>query len=224
MRWLAAASIIACRNQSKPPMDETKYELPTWLPWATTACLAALVACLFEFWIIEKSRSELLSEQGLLAESAAKAGQNQIEAERIIRSREIEVLAAKADPQSGLQVIRLQPETPGDLSCGVAVLDPASGRGQLRLYGIFGQPQARDYQLWVEGPGPGYPARCGVFHLEPGNGQGTDPVPIAATLNPGCRMILIEGAKGGSSTLSGAREGGSIVLASPPYTGEISGR
>ncbi len=65
-------------------MDETKYELPAWLPWATTACLAVMVACLFEFWTIEKSRSELLSEQGLLAESAAKAWQNQIEAERII--------------------------------------------------------------------------------------------------------------------------------------------
>jgi hypothetical protein len=202
-------------------MDETKYELPRWLPWATTACLAALVACLFEFWVIEKSRTELLSEQSLLAESVAKSEQNQIEAERIVHAREIEVLSGKADPQSGLQVVRLVPMISGDPSCAVAVLDPASARGQLRLYGVPTQPEGRDYQLWVEGPGSGYPARCGVFHLAAADGG---PLPIMATLVTGCRLILIDGAKGGSSSLSGAKEGGSIVLASPPYTGEISGR
>jgi hypothetical protein len=202
-------------------MDETKYELPRWLPWATTACLAALVACLFEFWVIEKSRTELLSEQGLLADSAAKAEQNQIEAERILHAREIELLSEKADPQSGLQVIRLVPVNTGDPSCAVAVLDPASGRGQLRLFGVSGQPESRDYQLWMEGPAPGNPARCGVFHLAVADGG---PMPIVAMLTPGCRLILVDGAKGGSSSLSRAKEGGSIVLASPPYTGEISGR
>jgi Anti-sigma-K factor rskA len=205
-------------------MDETKYELPRWLPWATTACLAALVACLFEFWVIEKSRTELLSEESLLAESAAKSEQNQIEAERIVHAREIEVLSEKADPQSGLQVIRLVPLNTGDPACAVAVLDPASGRGQLRLYGVSGQPEARDYQLWVEGPAPGHPAQCGVFHLASGE-QGTrGAIPILGTVVPGSRLILIDGAKGGSNSLPAAKEGGSIVLASPPYTGEISGR
>jgi hypothetical protein len=221
MPSLAAGPPHGCRIQAKPLMDETKYELPRWLPWATTACLAALVACLFEFWVIEKSRTELLSEQSLLAESAAKSEQNQIEAERIVHAREIELLSEKADPRSGLQVVRLVPQNSGDPSCAVAVLDPASGRGQLRLYGISGQPEARDYQLWVEGPGPGYPARSGVFHQASADGV---PLPIAATLVPGCRLVLIDGAKGGSSSLSGAKEGGSIVLASPPYTGEISRR
>jgi hypothetical protein len=205
-------------------MDETKYELPAWLPWATTACLAAMVACLFEFWIIEKSRAELLSEQGLLAESAAKAAHNQIEAERIIHARELEVLEAQADPQSGLQVVRLMPAITSSPACAVAVLDPASGRGQLRLYGVSGQPEARDYGLWIEGPGPGYPARCGVFHVGPGNGEPPGPVAITGTWAPGCRMVLIDGAKGGAATLSEALQAGSIVLASPPYTGEISGR
>jgi hypothetical protein len=203
-------------------MDEPKYELPAWLPWATTACLAALVACLCELWVIEKSRSELLKEQGLLAVASAKAGQNQIEAERIVQARQLEILGAMADPQSGLQVVRLLPALSGDPSCAVAVLDPASGRGQLRLYGACGQPQTRDYQLWIEGPGN--PARCAVFHIAPGDARDAGPVAIAASLAAGSRLILIDGAKGGSGSLPEAKEGGSIVLASPPYTGEISGR
>lgn len=205
-------------------MDETKYELPAWLPWATTACLAVMVACLFEFWIIEKSRSELLGEQGLLAESAAKAEQNQIEAERIVHAREMEVLAAKADPQSGLQVIRLLPRLPSDPSCGFAVLDPASGRGQLRLYGISGQPETREYQLWAAGIAPGHPTSCAVFHVAPGQGEATGPIPIAVALVPGCRLILVDDVRGGRASISEALRDGPIVLASPPYSGEISGR
>jgi hypothetical protein len=224
MPSLAAGSANACRIQAIPLMDENKYELPAWLPWATTACLAVMVACLFEFWIIEKSRSELLSEQGLLAASAAKAVQNQIEAERIVHAREVEVLAAKADPRSGLQVIRLLPRIPSDPLCGFAVLDPVSGRGQLRLYGVSGQPESRDYQLWAKGPAPGYPASCGVFHVEPGQGEAAGPFPIALTLEPGCGLILVDGAKGGRASISEALRDGPIVLASPPYSGEISGR
>jgi hypothetical protein len=223
MPSLAAGPAKRRRIQAKPLMEETKYELPSWLPWATTACLAALVACLFEFWIIEKSRSELLSEQSLLAASALKAEQNQFEAEQIVHARELEILAAKADPQSGLQVVRLLPATQGDPSCAVAVLDPASGRGQLRLYGVSGQAEPRDYQLWIDGPPSGTPARCAVFHVTTGGGD-TGPVAIIGTLAPGCRMVLIDGAKGGNGSLSEAEKGGSIVLASLPYTGEISGR
>src|ERR1035438_3088444 len=65
------------------PTDESRIELPAWLPWATTACLAALVACLGELWVIERARSQLLREEGMLTEAALKGMQNQLEAERI---------------------------------------------------------------------------------------------------------------------------------------------
>jgi len=69
-------------------MDEQKIPLPPWLPWATTACLAALVACLGELWILERARMRLMQEQVLLANAALKGAENQLEAERILDRRE----------------------------------------------------------------------------------------------------------------------------------------
>jgi hypothetical protein len=192
-------------------LDEPNYELPRWLPWATTACLAALVACLVELWIIERSRGELLSEQAQLAASAAAAAQNQLEAERILDARQLQDLGA------GLEVILLAPPAPGSFARGVAVVDPASGHGQLRLFGTPGQPDDRDYQLWIEGPGEARAANGGVFHASRA-GDG-DPVGIIAPVTRGCRLILIEGVRGGFSSLGDAEERGSIILASTPKKG-----
>ncbi len=204
-------------------MDEPKYELPAWLPWATTACLAALVACIGELWVIEKSRSVLLREQIQLAESAVKAAQNQLEAERILDARQIQNLGAHAASGDGLKVAVLLPQVPGSPAVGVAVVDRASGRGQLRLFGGFAQPDARDYQLWIEGPGPGYSARCGVFHVAQGGDMGAIPISVPA-MDAGSRLVLIDGAGGGSSSLGQAEATGPIILASAPYKGRISGR
>ena len=204
-------------------MDEPKYELPAWLPWATTACLAALVACLGELWVIEKSRSVLLREQVQLAESAAKAALNQLEAERILDARQLQNLGASAVPGKSLEVAVLLPSVPGSPAVGVAVVDPASGRGQLRLFGDFAQPDARDYQLWIEGPGPPHPALCGAFHVAKGRDGAAFPMRVPA-MDPGSRLVLIDGPRGAAGSLGEAEAGGSIILASAPYNGRISGR
>lgn len=196
-------------------MDEPKYELPAWLPWATTACLAALVACLVELWTIERSRGELLSEQAQLAASAATAAQNQLEAERILDARQLQDLGAGADPAGALQVMLLEPADSDSAARAVAVLDPTSGRGQLRLFGTPGEPAERDYEVWVEGPGPGRPTCCGVFHSD--QAANGDPVAIKADIVPGSWLVLIDGPKGGSSSLEAVMAKSSIVLASTPY-------
>jgi hypothetical protein len=197
-------------------MDEPNYALPGWLPWATTACLAALVACLVELWVIERSRSELLREQAELAKSAAAAAQNQLEAERILDARQLQDLGGADDPQARLQVILLEPAERGSRARGVVVVNAARGLGQLRLFGTIGQPEERDYQLWIEGPGPGSPTECGVFHFgQEGKGE---PIPILAPIVPGCSLVLIDGPKGGSTSLQEAKASASIILASTPNT------
>jgi hypothetical protein len=201
-------------------MDEPNYALPGWLPWATTACLAATVACLVELWIIERSRGELLREQAQLAQSAATAAQNQLEAEQILNARQLKDLDVEGDPEAALQVILLEPADHGSGARGVAVVDASRGRGQLRLYGTAGQPDERDYQLWMEGPGT--PTNCGVFHEGmAGNGE---PIGIRAPIVPGCWLVLIDGPKGGASSLAEAKAGGSIILASTPYKERNLGR
>ncbi len=97
-----------------------------------------------------------------------KATENQLEAERIINARQLRDLRSLADPQEPLQMVFLSPVNPArraQPAGGVVVLDPEGGRGQIQLYGAFGEADDRDYQLWIDGPGPGYPARCGVFHV-----------------------------------------------------------
>jgi hypothetical protein len=205
-------------------MDESKFQLPAWLPWATTACLAALVACVGELWFIERARSQFLRDQGLLAETEIKGAENQLEAERIVDRRALESLRAGTGRE--LQVLLLEPPRDGDSAApmrGAVAFDPSDGSGLARLSGGAAQPQGRDYQLWIDGPGPAYPADCGVFHG--GGGGGTlARIALGAPLVPGCRLILVDGASGGARTLPEARAGGSIVLASPPYTGSIPSR
>jgi hypothetical protein len=209
-------------------MDETKYEFPAWLPWATVACLAAVAACLCELWLVQRSRSELLREQGQMAAADAQASANQLEAERILEARLVHHLSERADPDTGLQIVLLAspagPSAPAADRSAVVVLDPLGGRGQCRLFGSFAQPGGRDYELWIDGPGPGYPFRCGTFHIGEGEARTARPVGIRANLSDGCRFLLFEGPSGGSGSLEGARDAGSIVLASTPYSGKISGR
>jgi hypothetical protein len=205
-------------------MEQTKIELPWWLPWATTACLAALVACLGELLFIEKARTRFLRDQGQLAETAMRGAQNQLEAERIVERRAMESLRAGDDSRRALQVLLLSPPdaaAAGAPTLGAIVVDPADGRGLIRLAGGTEQPTARDYQLWLDGPGGGYPANCGVFHGASGADGSLASFAAGAPVSQGCRFLLVDGPKGGARTLGEAQSRGSIVLASLPYSRRI---
>jgi hypothetical protein len=209
-----------------PPRLPSKIELPPWLPWATTACLAALVACLGELWIIEKARSELLREDGTLAAAALKASENQIEAERIVNSRELDGLRALTETHAELQFAFLLPPDGGPPGAaahpaGFVVWDPEGRRGLLRIDGLPAQVRERDYQLWLEGLVPGNSAECGVFHGPTGGAGGAVAIRLSGPVAPGSRFLLVDGAKGGARTLAEATAGGSIVLATLPYAGKI---
>ncbi len=197
-------------------MDEPKIVPPAWLPWATTACLAALVACLGELLVIERTRAQFLREQAQLADAAMKGAQNQLEVERIVGRRALERLRAGDE-----EILLLAPPegaSPGGPAQGALVWSAAEHSGRIRV-SAADQPEGRDYQLWLDGPGTSYPAPCAVFHGSPGPGGSAARVEAGAPLVPGCRFLLVDGAKGGSPTLAEARAGGSIVLATLPYTG-----
>jgi hypothetical protein len=207
------------------PTDESRIALPFWLPWATTACLAALVACLGELWIIEKARSQLLGEQCALAEAELKGAQNQLEAERIVDGRELSVLRAAGGPTTGIRVAWLLP--PGGAAApafGVVAWESGGRRAVVRLSGLPAQGLDSDYQLWLDGPAHGKPSDCGVFHAPGRDDAAGVEVVVAGPVEPGCRFVLVQGAKGGARTLAEAEAGGSIVLASLPFDGNILGR
>lgn len=208
------------------PKDEPSLELPAWLPWATTACLAALVACLGELWIIERARSQLAREQYLLADAALKGAENQLEAERIVGRRALAGLRS-ADAPSGLRAEMLAQPGAGPQrspAFGVVAWDPAAGRGLIGLGGLPEQAPDRDYQLWLESPGPGNPTDCGAFHAGAAGDGAFIAVTVSGAAGPGCRFLLVDGTRGGAGTLDEAKARGSIVLASRPFGGKISGR
>jgi len=185
------------------------------IPWVLVACLALVAALATRLYVA--ARAEAASErlQASLADLESRSARNQLEAERILDARQLKDLGASRVPDAGLAVILLEPARASGAARGVAVLDPASGAGQLRLFGTADQPEERDYQLWIEGPGPGNPTNCGVFHAgQPGNGE---PIGIRAPIVPGCRLVLVDAPKGASTSLEEAKADASIILASAPY-------
>ena len=216
---------MAAPNQPKETMDQPRIELPSWLPWATTACLAALVACLAELWFIERARTELLRDQGQLAQTALKGAQNELEAERIVERRAVEGARGGNGAGLALRVMLLSPAgapAAGAPAMGAVVLDAADGSGLLQLEGVAAQPAGRDYQLWADAQGGAYPADCGLVHASPGAGA-----PVIASFRapapvpPGCRFLLIDVPGGGARSLGEAKARGSIVLASLPDSPRI---
>jgi hypothetical protein len=209
------------------PTDPSRIELPPWLPWATTACLAALVACLGELWIIERARSQLLREQAMLADAALKAAQNQLEAERIVNSRELAGLRAAAAPLAahGLALLLPAEGARAPLAAfGAVAWGRAGGRALVSLSGMPAQAPGADYQLWLEGPGLANPVECAVFHAPADGDAAGVQVSVPDSVSTGCRFILVDGQKGGARTLDEARARASIVLATSPLAESISGR
>jgi hypothetical protein len=209
-------------------MDETKIALPAWLPWATTACLAALVACLLELWTIEKTRTQFLKDENLLAQASLQGAQNQLEAERIINRREVKELRDGAVSQAiGEATLLLEPGV--DPADPLLAAHPWGAAGwnsntQIGCFRFLGLPELgadRDYQLWIDASGTDYPQG---FIVE------VDPVHdwIYTTIHPAWplpakhRFLLIGTKKGGAATLAEAKAKGSIILASLPSSPKIS--
>ena len=209
-------------------MEEQKIPLPPWLPWATTACLAALVACLGELWILEKTRMRLMKEQVLLSDAALKGAENQLEAERILDRRE-HAMEQGADMSFNISLLSppggARPADPGLGSpWGVVVWESSGIRAILKFGGLAPAPPGKDYQLWFAGPEDSPPLSCVVFAALASEQASGVAVNLPAAVAPGSRFVLILGQKGGEGSLDPAAAGGSIVLASLPFAGRISGR
>jgi hypothetical protein len=202
-------------------MDETKIELPAWLPWATTACLAALVACVGELWIVERARNQLERDERRLEEASLKAAQNQLEAERIVDRREIEELGASAAELLAAPGATADSPFAGR-PWGVARWNGAAGTVLVRFSGLPAPASGRDYQLWIDGAGAGFPQDCGVVQAPQDGDPGALVVRLGGPVPRGSRILLIDGKKGGARTLAEAQAGGSIVLASLPRPGKIT--
>jgi hypothetical protein len=204
-------------------MDETKIALPAWLPWATTACLAALVACLGELWIIEKTRTQMVRDEILLSETSLKAAQNQLEAERIVSRREIEQLRA-APPVYGVALLSA-PKNRDPLVLGhpwgVATWSATGEEARIRLSGLASLDDGRDYQLWIEDSAGGDLTHC-LIRSALKEGEAELSLHFESPVPPGYRILLIEAKKGGASSLDAAMAEGSIVLATPAQPGKIS--
>ncbi len=204
-------------------MDESRFALPVWLPWATTACLAALVACLGELWIIEKMRAQLAHDEVALAESALKAAENQLEAERILDRGERESLRMAAPAGSGPRVALLLPPVgappPAEgPAWGAVAWDPAGTRGELRI--APSPPAGAGYELWLERPDGA--EDCGAVAVASAPSPTGLAIQLARPVAAGSRFLLIEGRKGASRTLDEAKAAGPIVLATLPIEGNIS--
>jgi len=208
-------------------MDDDKNPLPSWLPWATTACLAALVACLGELWILEKARLGLMRDENLLAAAALKGAENQLEAEHILARR---LRSAQGTPgnEIPIQVELLQPPSTGSASgtppWGAVAWESETGSAVIRFSGLQDPGPERAYELWLEGTGQGYPHRCSTLAFDGAPGPHSFRVDPANPVADGCRFLLILCKKDGGTPPALTLPEGPIVLATLPYSPKITKR
>jgi len=105
---------------------------------------------------------------------------------------------------------------------GIASWDAGGGILVVRLAGLPILGADRDYQLWIEGSGPGYPQACGIVYRSAKDDEGTTVIRLRQPIPEKYRILLIAGKKGGSGTLEEAEASGSIILASTLPRGKIS--
>jgi hypothetical protein len=204
-------------------MDAPKIELRAWLPWATTACLAALVACLGELWIIERMRARVLRDQIAMAEAALKSTENQLEAERILDRGRWDRLRAGTGSGAPIHVALLVPSGPaasGGSGSGAVIWGEAGDSGSVTLALAPPAPPGKAYQLWLDNPEGALD--CGILDVASAQAPGGCPVRLPAAVGPSSRFLLILGPPGGARSLAEAKVGGPIVLATPPGAGNIS--
>jgi len=208
----------------KPPAPARKSSLVAWI---SVAVFAAAAAGAWETMLVERARNRLLRDQGDLQAAALKATQNQLEAERIVVAREHQQALMARAAGAGMTVVILTPP-PGSAALrpsplGVMVWDAVSRTGILRVSDL---PAGAGnlLALWAVAPDGKHALCCGVFPCP----SGDDPPPVrletSSALWPGSQYLLFRGYTGLGDTLAGAREQGSIVLATPPSKKAISTR
>ncbi len=196
-------------------MDDPKHPLPPWLPWATTAGLAALLACVGELLALEHARTRLLHDQNLLAEAALKGAENQLEAERILERRE---LAEAGLAGLGIELLESVPgSAAGPSARGVLAWEPGKSRAVVQVSGLPDPGPKGAYELWQEGPGG--LVLCSVLGGK--NPDSAVAVSLRAPVTPGSRFLVVLGEKGAPVPAGERPREGSIVLATLPSPGKI---
>jgi hypothetical protein len=199
-------------------MDDPKLAYPPWLPWGAVACLAALLACVGELWMVERARLDLQKEENRIAGDALRSAENQLEAERIVSSREIRGL--RDLPEAGFRMAALLPPDGAPTGPrGVVVWSASEPRtAHVHLAGLPVPAAGRILGLWFVGAAGGGAFSCGSVPVGPGPSLSvTLPSPIAA----GSRFILADGPAAPPGGPDGAYGGGSIILASAPIAERI---
>lgn len=106
-------------------------------------------------------------------------------------------------------------------SSGAIVLDPETNVCLVRASLVPDAHPPGDFQLWLLGPGPGYPADCGTFHAFPPGDAGVR-LTLPRPCTSGCEFVLVFGAAGGARTYPEAVSQGIIELATRPEPGKIT--
>jgi hypothetical protein len=174
-----------------------------------------------ELWLVGRARLANLADENRLALDALRATENQLEAERIVGAREVGSLRKAAAEVAGFRVLALAAEPPGPAS-GVALWRSDDPRVvNLHLAGLGELPPGRVYRLWIQRPEPAGPLDCGSFTEAP---RMALDLRLASPVGRGCRFVLVSDRADRNDASPADFKAGSIVLASPPIDGSISGR
>jgi len=142
------------------------FRLALWTGWAAAACFALVSAYFGSRYFAATSETLALRQDIELTRIEAQSSRQQIEAERILATRQIADLE-KAGDIANLKIARL-----ADLlgnspqAVAVAVWNPLKQEGVLTVEKLPVLQNDQDYQLWVVDPAYTNPVNGGVFTVD----------------------------------------------------------
>jgi anti-sigma-K factor RskA len=152
------------------------------IPWAIAAGFAIGCAWLGQLHLHNRAENSVLQDQLRLAEIELTSARHQLEAERILTNRQIadateqltqlrEQLRMDGDPaQFKIATLAAVPgNSPQDLA--IAVWNPTTQQGVLRVEKLPALASDKDYQLWLIDPAYPTPVDGGVFTVDPATGH-----------------------------------------------------
>jgi anti-sigma-K factor RskA len=160
----------------------TPFRMAFWLPLAAAAGFALTAAFLAQLYLVGRTENTLLREQQALAEVTLRSVRNQLEAERLLTERQlgdatltIATLDRQLRDQGNLANFKIATlasllgNSPEALA--VAVWNPTTQEGILKVDKLPALAPDKDYQLWVIDPQYPIPVDGGVFTVNPENGE-----------------------------------------------------
>ncbi len=192
------------------------FRLLAWVPWAIAALLTVTSAWFCLRYVGSCAEIARLQGEQTLAAFETRSAHNQLQAERLIATRQLadqatiitqqaqQIEALSTQLKTGIDVARFKiamfaASTGNSVETqAVAVWNPATGQGILQATKLPALGADQDYQLWVIDSAATVPVDGGVFSVTPARGSARVEFHLSRPVRTSTKFALSCERKGGA--------------------------